>query len=324
MSDGLATAVFSILGVLSVIALGVFFWINRPQRDTHDDAEPRIQPLFGSDAAVASDDTDEFGDDELDDADVEEDAARAEAPRAPAARAEPPQPTSAVPMSASPAGPPAPAPMAAPVAPAFAPAFAPVPQREQDRRQVFVVGRSTRPHRGGLNGTARQAPMRGAMPYLDARRGGTQADPHGAPMTMPNGGAAEDGAPMPESGSASVHFAVPMDGTLQFLPGRLEIVSGQDRGREIRFVRHPGPDGTEVTFGRNEGAPYRHVQLRDQTVSRLHARMRRADGGWVVTNLSTTNPVALNGRTLGDGEEQLLVDDDRIEMGEVVFRFRNR
>ena len=127
-----------------------------------------------------------------------------------------------------------------------------------------------------------------------------------------------------QSDTHSLRFSIPSDGTLQFLPGRLEIVSGKDTGREVRFVRLPDSDGPEFTFGRTEGAPYRHVQLRDPTVSRMHARMRLRDGRWTLTNLSTTNPVAHNGRMLDEGEEQMLDNDDRIEMGEVSFRFRNR
>ena len=119
-------------------------------------------------------------------------------------------------------------------------------------------------------------------------------------------------------------FSTPVEGTLQFLPGRLEISSGLDTGREIRFVRAPGPNGTEVTFGRNEGPLYRHIQLRDQTVSREHARLTFGDGGWTLTNLSRTNPVAHNGRILRPEEQQPLSDGDRLEMGEVIFNFRSR
>lgn len=121
-----------------------------------------------------------------------------------------------------------------------------------------------------------------------------------------------------------LRFSVPAEGTLQFLPGRLEIASGHDAGREIRFVRVPGPNGTEVTFGRSEGELYRHVQLHDQTVSRAHARLRFADGRWSLCNLSQTNPVVHDGNVLPTGEEQLLEDGARIEMGEVLFTFRNR
>ena len=122
----------------------------------------------------------------------------------------------------------------------------------------------------------------------------------------------------------SVRFSIPTDGTLQFLPGRLEITAGQDIGREIRFVRLPDPEGTRVTFGRLDGPLYRHVQLHDPTVSRMHASMHIVDGEWQLTNLSTTNPVVYNNRLLGEGETLSLADGDRVEMGEVVFRFRNR
>jgi hypothetical protein len=141
---------------------------------------------------------------------------------------------------------------------------------------------------------------------------------------------------------ASVRFWRPADGTLQFLPGRLEIAAGRDSGQEIRFVRTGGPDGTVITFGRAEGAPYRHVQLREPTVSRSHARMALEQPGstaetrgtmttaprWRLENLSTTNPVVVNGRALdvrgGPFASVILSDGDRIEMGEVAFVFHAR
>jgi Inner membrane component of T3SS, cytoplasmic domain len=115
----------------------------------------------------------------------------------------------------------------------------------------------------------------------------------------------------------------PYDGTLPFLPGRLEVVEGRDVGQEIKFVRTPGPDGTTVTFGRSEGAHYRHVQLHEATVSRMHGKMVLDGKSWSLVNLSATNPVVVNGLPLaGEGSSVVLRDGDRIEMGEVVFRFR--
>jgi len=122
----------------------------------------------------------------------------------------------------------------------------------------------------------------------------------------------------------AVRFSVPAEGTLQFLPGRLEIGSGVDAGREIRFVQVPGPDGTDITFGRNEGALYRHIQLRDQTVSRQHAVLKWREGRWYLRNLSHTNPAAHNGVILDTLDAPCLQDGDNIEMGEVVFTFRSR
>ncbi|HEX6943762.1 MAG TPA: FHA domain-containing protein [Gemmatimonadaceae bacterium] len=115
----------------------------------------------------------------------------------------------------------------------------------------------------------------------------------------------------------------PMDGTLQFLQGRFEVIEGREIGQEIRFVRQPGSTQAEVTFGRQDGTPYRHVQLHEPTVSRLHAKMTLEDKDWRLTNLSATNPASVNGKPLDpDHGSVVLRDGDRVEMGEVVFRFR--
>lgn len=188
----------------------------------------------------------------------------------------------------------------------------------------------TGPHQGSP-----YAPPRRGTP-LDANPQTTGAANTPAVVTpQPNdavaGGAVE---------GLSMRYWRPADGTLQFLPGRLEVIAGSDAGQEIRFVRTPGPDGTRVTFGRAEGAPYRHIQLREPTVSRAHARMTleitSQNGGdaststarWRLENLSATNPVVVNGTPLAADESEsgsvVLDDGDRIEMGEVVFRFRER
>jgi hypothetical protein len=126
----------------------------------------------------------------------------------------------------------------------------------------------------------------------------------------------------------TLRFAVADEGTLRFLPGRLEVSAGPDAGREVRFVAPPGAGGdgqVEITFGRTEGPAYRHIQLLARTVSRRHARMLLSDDHWSLQNLSATNPVILNGRPLAPDEvAPLLVDGDRIEMGEVVFTFHSR
>lgn len=180
--------------------------------------------------------------------------------------------------------------------------------------------------------TAR-APHGPAGPTIRTRDGAvsTLTKPHRtntpAPLPADEVGEAIEGA--------SVRYWRVADGTLQFLPGRLEIAAGRDVGQEIRFVRTAGPDGTTLTFGRAEGVPYRHVQLREPTVSRTHARMTLQSGPsasgfprWQLENLSATNPVVVNGHTLGvDGSARssvILSDGDRIEMGEVAFIFRAR
>jgi len=121
----------------------------------------------------------------------------------------------------------------------------------------------------------------------------------------------------------TIRFHRPVDGTLQILPGRLDIVEGAEEGQTIRFVR-TGAE-VEVTFGRTDGPPYRHIQLRAPTVSRKHARMRMDGTSWTIANLSRTNPVVVNGEELvAEGDARALQEGDRIEMGEIAFVFRER
>lgn len=123
--------------------------------------------------------------------------------------------------------------------------------------------------------------------------------------------------------------SAPTNGTVEFLPGRLDVAQGRGvAGQEVRFVRPSRPgERAVVTFGRGEGPLYRHVQLNVPTVSRLHARLSLyADtGGWAVENLSSTNPTVLNGEELVVGAPpRPLREGDRLEMGEVVFTYHAR
>lgn len=123
----------------------------------------------------------------------------------------------------------------------------------------------------------------------------------------------------------SLRFHRPPDGTLALLPGHLVVIGGPDAGHEVRFVRSNDAQPSEITFGRKEGPPYRHIQLLEPTVSRTHARMSRDSERWRLTNLSRTNPVIVNGIALdGVSNSQLLDDNDVVEMGALVFRFHDR
>jgi hypothetical protein len=183
------------------------------------------------------------------------------------------------------------------------------------------------------NGTLGQAqPMPGGGLLHPTAQNGSNGVPVGVPASMPaameSHVSAMPGGPTPtftnDSSQKVVHTMPPMDGTLQFLPGRLEVIDGEAPGRDIRFVRTWG-EVPEITFGRVTGPPYRHIQLKSQTVSRQHARMQYTDGRWKLTNLSQTNPVVVNGQALETAHgSRVLRDGDQIEMGEVVFRFRER
>jgi len=121
--------------------------------------------------------------------------------------------------------------------------------------------------------------------------------------------------------SETVRFQRPNDDVVQLLPGHLEVLSGDTRHQEIRFVRVQGQQ-PQLILGRNPGRSPQHISLNSSTVSRQHARLAFSGGRWAVANLSKTNPVVVNDQELTnvDGERQL-ADGDRIELGEVVLRF---
>jgi hypothetical protein len=131
-----------------------------------------------------------------------------------------------------------------------------------------------------------------------------------------------DDSPLDEPAPAeTVRFSRPVDEVLQLLPGRLEVLAGDTRHREIRFVRAPGQP-PQLILGRDAAGSAQHVALQSSTVSRQHARLAYANGTWAVANLSQTNPVVVNDVELsGFDRERPLVDGDRIELGEVVLRF---
>lgn len=121
----------------------------------------------------------------------------------------------------------------------------------------------------------------------------------------------------------TIRFHRPFEGTLQIMPGRLDIVGGADKGKSIRFVRTGDP--AQITFGRSDGPAYQHIQLRAPTVSRKHALMTFEDARWSICNLSGTNPVVVNGEELPQNSSaRPLQDGDHIEMGEITFVFRER
>jgi hypothetical protein len=228
---------------------------------------------------------------------------------APAAAA-PPEPVSASPAPAYAAPPPYAAPAPAPPLPPRAPSHTATPP---------YVAPSIPPR--PITPAASMPPVAASAPPATngahaSREVGPTPTPVGSTPVAPRAGRMVE--------AHALRFSVPVDGTLQFLPGRFEITSGLDTGREIRFVKLPGQEESTITFGRTEGPPYQHIQLRDQTVSRSHASMFFSNDSWLLTNFSTTNPVSVNGRLLGDREATLIYEGDRIEMGEVVFVYRSR
>lgn len=92
------------------------------------------------------------------------------------------------------------------------------------------------------------------------------------------------------------------------------------------FIGEDGPhegvvvsfeDGEEWLLGRDPDASV--FVLEDPMVSRKHALIRLEDGLYILENLSTVNPIQVNGHPI-DGPYQLQ-EDDSVQIGNNFFRF---
>jgi hypothetical protein len=114
--------------------------------------------------------------------------------------------------------------------------------------------------------------------------------------------------------------------TMKFIPGKLELISGADKGKTFMFAGYPTEKGSEVTIGREKIEGERassHIQIdpQFQTVSRKQALLRYRNGKLYVKNLSQTNPTELNGERLQAGEEKEMEFGAKLRTGELEFKY---
>ena len=152
----------------------------------------------------------------------------------------------------------------------------------------------------------------------------------------PTPGPDTTGVPAPEPpiqkeddfSTIKINFAGGDQKTLKFVPGKLELITGTDKGKSFMFAGYPTEKGAEVTLGRGkaeQGKEYAHIQIDSQfrTVSRQQAVLRYKNGKLYVKNLSETNPTQLDGETLQPGVERELSFGSVIRTGELEFKYVN-
>jgi hypothetical protein len=93
-----------------------------------------------------------------------------------------------------------------------------------------------------------------------------------------------------------------------------------DVGLELfPLVKKPGasfPD--RITIGRTHN---NDIVIVDHSVSRLHAYVRQADGGWVIADAGSKNGSLLRGARLEPRREQPLASKTALQLGEVELTF---
>lgn len=90
---------------------------------------------------------------------------------------------------------------------------------------------------------------------------------------------------------------------------RLVCVAGKDRGREFQLGR------TELEIGRGQDV---QIRLRDRAVSRVHARLKRAQGSWTLEDVGAPNGVWLGGQRVT--KSTAIYDGSLLELGRTVLK----
>jgi len=57
------------------------------------------------------------------------------------------------------------------------------------------------------------------------------------------------------------------------------------------------------------------------TVSRIHAKIRKRDGEYYLTDLNSRNGTSVNGQILKNGEDRLLEDEDEVDFAQARYIF---
>jgi hypothetical protein len=146
-------------------------------------------------------------------------------------------------------------------------------------------------------------------------------------INVPSRSASPPPPPLPEGPApaawtdGNVRAGQPPAGVLETLPGRFVILEG-DRQTDLRIFRTAPGERVETTIGRDAGPPYRHIQLLPASVSGKHAKLVFDKGSYSLINYSRTNPTRVNSEEMEENASRRLVDEDRIEIGDVAMTYR--
>ena len=132
--------------------------------------------------------------------------------------------------------------------------------------------------------------------------------------------------PEPDDDFKTIKIFIDDPKTMKFIPGKLEIISGDDKGRTFLISGYPTPEGSVVTIGRENVIGDRrsaHIQLdkRFQTVSRKQAELIYKSGKLFARNVSDTNPTQVDGSELKVGQMAEVKPGSIIRTGELEFKY---
>lgn len=114
--------------------------------------------------------------------------------------------------------------------------------------------------------------------------------------------------------------------TMKFIPGEFQVLSGQDKGKNLKIAGYPTSEGSVVTIGREKVTgpkDYAHIELKEKTISRKQAEIISRDHSLYIKNLSETNFTQLDGEDIAVNQMKELKPGSVIGLGEVEIKYLN-
>ncbi|MBP9681150.1 MAG: FHA domain-containing protein [Bacteriovorax sp.] len=102
-----------------------------------------------------------------------------------------------------------------------------------------------------------------------------------------------------------------------------ELKAPKEPGTHFRFLCMTGPNkgkvyyltGKRITIGRGEEAD---IQIVDTKISREHAELSFANGGYTITDLGAQNGIIVNDSKI---KQKSLIDNEKVVIGQTVFKY---
>jgi pSer/pThr/pTyr-binding forkhead associated (FHA) protein len=130
--------------------------------------------------------------------------------------------------------------------------------------------------------------------------------------------------PTPKENLKTMIIPATSSKTIKFIPGVLEVMTGDDKGRTIRISGYPTQDGSTVTVGREPVSgprDFAHIQFKERTISRKQAEIIYKDGKLFIKNLSETNYTKLDGMDIPPNKVWELKSGSIISFGEIEMKY---
>jgi len=144
------------------------------------------------------------------------------------------------------------------------------------------------------------------------------------PEVKPSPTVLEKSGPTPKENLKTMIIPATSSRTMKFIPGGLEVLTGEDKGRLIRISGYPTPEGSIVTIGREPVTgprDFAHIQFKERTISRRQAEIIYKDGKLFIKNLSETNFTSLDGKEIPINTAVELKPDSIITFGEIEMKY---